>query len=263
MASTIVLLAVLFLAGLGIGFLSGLLGIGGAVLLAPILIFVPPWLGLTPIAPHQVAAIAIIQALAAALAGLPAHWQRGVVQPTLALTMGITATIAATLGAILSLFLDNQAFLVLFASMSTLAVALMLLPRRDDHVTVDSSQIRFSIPLAIAVSAVISFLGSLVGSSGSFLLTPAMLYVLKIPMRVAVGTMLAVVVMAAAAGSVGKVVTGQVPWTLAAVVVVGALQGARWGSKRSAHVPADTLRWLFAAAVMVASVGLWQKVLVG
>ena len=59
--------------GFGGGFLSGLLGLGGAIFMIPLLLYVPPLLGVGQLDMKQVAAVSMVQVLSASLSGLIVH----------------------------------------------------------------------------------------------------------------------------------------------------------------------------------------------
>ncbi len=70
--------------GFVVGMLSGLLGIDGGILAAPLLLYVPPWLGLPALSMHQVSGLAATRALVATEVGAFSHAQRGMVERGLA-----------------------------------------------------------------------------------------------------------------------------------------------------------------------------------
>ena len=90
-----------------------------------------------------------------------------------------------------------------------------------------------------------------------------MLYGLRIPVRVTVGTSLAVVAASAAAGLLGKVATDQVDWVLALALVLGALPGARAGSFVSRRTSTDRLVAVLGVAIALVAVRVWLDVLTG
>ena len=59
--------------GLISGFLSGLLGIGGGIVMAPLLLYAPPLFGMEPLTMQTVAGLTIVQGLVGCLAGLLTH----------------------------------------------------------------------------------------------------------------------------------------------------------------------------------------------
>jgi uncharacterized membrane protein YfcA len=72
------------------GFLSGLLGIGGGIIMAPLLLYVPPLFGLGPLAMRTVAGLTILQGLVACIFGVVAHKKFNFVSARLTGWMGLT-----------------------------------------------------------------------------------------------------------------------------------------------------------------------------
>jgi uncharacterized membrane protein YfcA len=84
-----------------------------------------------------------------------------------------------------------------------------------------------------------------------------------IPVRLSIGTSLAMVGMAAVAGFVGKAVTGQVPLWAAAILVLGSLVGALLGGRVSHRLPVAALRFVLVALIAVVMVRIWIDVFRG
>lgn len=253
----------LFMIGLTGGFFSGLLGLGGAVLLVPLLLFVPPLFGFPALHMKQVAAITAVQVFFAALSGMLAHWRNRFVHKDLVLTMGGTSALAALAGGLLSDLVHARALLLLFATVATAAGLLMFLPRREEDADATADSVRFNKPLAAAIALAVGLVGGLVGAAGAFIYLPLMMYVLKIPTRVTLGSTLAIVLFTAAFGMVGKVVTGQVDWPLALALVLGSVPGAQTGGYLSRHIRAGVLRWMVAVVIWGAVLQMWRQALAG
>jgi uncharacterized membrane protein YfcA len=102
-----------------------------------------------------------------------------------------------------------------------------------------------------------------VGAGGAFLLVPVMVGVMRIPMRLSIGTSLAMVGMSAIAGFIGKAVTGQVPLWPAATVVLGSLSGAPLGGRVSRRVPVTVLRAVLAGIITLVMLRVWVDLATG
>lgn len=239
--------------GFGGGVLSGLLGIGGGILMTPLLLYVPPALQQPALDMQTVAGLTIVQSLFAGLSGLASHHERGSVHVRLALWLGGTMVVTAFGGAWWSASVSSETLLGLFGGLAVVAACLMLVPRAhiDEERRADS--VSFSRACAVAVGIVIGFAGGMVGQSGAFMVVPAMIHVLRVPVRTAIGTTLAVVVMAAVAGTLGKLSTGQVVLPLAAALVPPTIIGARIGARWSGRVRPDVLRRVLALVIAAAA----------
>jgi hypothetical protein len=120
--------------------------------------------------------------------------------------------------------------------------------------------VSFNKPIAIAIGIVVGFLIGMVGQGGAFIIIPILLYVLKIPLRVALGSTLAIGLFSATAGLIGKVATGQVPFYMAAALLPGAIMTARFGGIVSKKTHVQLLRWLLAVIISATAIKVWYDI---
>src|SRR5512143_408227 len=100
--------------GLGGGFLSGLLGLGGAIFMIPLLLYVPPMLGMPGLDMKQVAAISMVQVLSASLSGLIVHKKNRFVSKSILLYMGACNAIGNLAGSLASHYTKSAFLLAVF-----------------------------------------------------------------------------------------------------------------------------------------------------
>lgn len=251
---------IVLLLGLGVGFLSGLLGIGGGVILTPLLLYLPPLLGVGHLDMREVAGLTMVQGLSAAASGVLRHHRYGFVCRSLVACMGTTIAMSSLLGAVLSRFVQAQVLLAVFATLALAAALLMLTPRPEADDTEDCTEVRYSRALAVGVAAVVGGLGGLVGQGGAFILVPLMLYLLRLPTRITLGSSLGIIFFSALASFIGKLGTGQIHLPLAALLALGAVPGAQVGGYASRHVHPRRLRQLLAVLIGMTALKMWQEV---
>jgi len=242
------------LLGLVAGFLSGLLGIGGGIIMAPLLLYVPPLFGCEPLAMQVVAGLTIVQGLAACLSGGLAHRRFHCVSGGLTLWMGGTIFVAALIGGAGAKHMANHVLLAIFAFLALVAAVLICLPTRTDSEAPDIALFRFSRSRAVSVAGAVGLLGGLVGQGGSFILIPLMTSFMQVPTRIAIGSNLGIVFLASLAGFIGKAATGQIAWALALPIVLTVLPAAQLGGLLSRRVPIAGLRVLLALCIAIAAV---------
>lgn len=247
--------------GLVTGFLSGLLGIGGGIVMAPLLLYVPPLFGLEPLPMKVVAGLAIVQGLLGCISGALSHRRFGFVSGRLSLYMGSSIFIAAMVGGIGSVYVSNEILLFLFAALALCASFLILIPVKLDSENPDIETLKFNRWRAMISASGVGLLGGLVGQGGSFILIPLMTSFVQIPTRIAIGSNLAIVFLSSAAGFIGKGVTGQIEWLLTIPIVLTVLPAAYVGSLISRKVPVLRLRQALAILIAVAAVKMWSSVL--
>jgi uncharacterized protein len=245
------LLLVLGLIG---GTLSGLLGIGGGLVIVPLLLYTPLWLGFDPVDIRTATAVAVVQVTAATLSGTLAHRRRGAVYMRMAVTMSVASAIGALLGGVVSASVPSDLLLLATAILATAAALLMLLPPRVDDQDTDAPA--FNVPVVCISGLVIGLVIGMNGS-GAFLMMPTLIYLVGLPTRIALGTVLAVGFPTSLAAAIGKIVTGQVPLLTSTIVVIGAIVGAQAGSWLSARTSPRALRWIYGLLVSLIAAGLW------
>jgi uncharacterized membrane protein YfcA len=257
------LISTLVFLGLGGGFLSGLLGLGGAIFMIPLLLYVPPLLGVGLLDMKQVAAVSMVQVLSASLTGVLVHNKNKFVSKQLLLTMGVMNAVGNLVGSLASKNVKSGFLLAIFATLAVIAAVVMFIPRRDQGADVPPEQVRFNKPLAAAVSLAIGSFGGMVGAPGAFLYIPVMIYVLNLPTRIVIGSTLGIVLLGAITGTVGKMVTGQIIWPYALALVVGTIPGAQLGGTVSKKVNTKHLRMAIAVIIAITGIRMWVQVLSG
>ena len=248
-------LALLVLAlGFAGGVLSGLLGVGGGIVMAPALLYVPRLLGAGAFDMKEVTGLTITQGLLACLSGTLRHGRYGCVSKRLVCSMGPAVVAGALAGAVASSRVEARALMLLLAALAGGAAALMWLPKTEREDEADGAALH--VPLAVLIALGVGFLGGMVGQGGSFLLVPLMLHVLRVPTRVAIGSNLALVLLSSAAGLAGKLATAQVPLLAAGMLALGTVPGAQAGSALSHRMPTRGLRAALATVVSLSALVL-------
>ncbi len=237
--------------------LGGVIGIGGAVILIPAFLVIPPLLGQPPMDMHAVSGITSVQVLASSLLGAFLHSRRGAFDIRVVLAIGIPLMLASFVGARLSVAVSAQFLEGLFATVALAGATLMLLSRRDaeDH----AFQLRYGRAIGIAVP--VGLFGGMVGMAGGFLLSPLMVTVVGIPLRITIGSTLGIVIIGAFATAVGKALAGMVEPIATAAAIIGALPGMWLGVLISHKLHLSQLRWLLAFVIAVIGLGMLVRVL--
>lgn len=201
-----------------------------------------------------VAGLTMVQSLFATGSGAIVHRKFQYLSRPLVLWMGSGATIASLAGAVFSRNMSSDVLEGIFSVLALAGAALMLLPYTEAEEEPTARSVDFNRALALACALAIGLVGGMVGQSGAFIVIPVMLYVLKIPTRTAIGSSLGVVFLAALAGSIGKIATDQLDYSMALFCVVGAVAGAQLGGLLSIHTRRRRLRHVL--AILIAATAL-------
>ena len=258
---SLALLLTLAILGACGGFAAGFLGVGGGILLFPLLLYLPPFLGLESLDAKTVAALVVSQVFFACLVGGTAHWRSGHVHGKTTLVAATAAMTGSFAGGVASKWISEWFLLLLFGLTTLFAAALMFLPAPSadqEQIPVDQVAVPFILlsTLSFATGVVVGFLGA-----GNFVFVPLLIYILKVPTRIAIGSNLVIAVLSTFAGFLGKLLTGQVPLLMALAVITGAGVGAFAGEWSSERVSPRVLRYVYAGVIGVVAVRIWITIL--
>lgn len=194
-------LSALFFGAL-IGLSLGLVGGGGSILTVPILVYA---MGQPP---HAAASSSLAIVGLNAMFGMTGHFRSGNVQLRTGFTFGALGIAGAVVGTWLNRQVPGQLLLVLFAVVMLIAAAAML--RRDTSggasLTTASPVVRPGWPKLIAAGTGVGLMTGFFGVGGGFVIVPALVLVLGLPMRLAIGTSLLVIAINSAASLAARMV---------------------------------------------------------
>lgn len=237
-----------WLGALAIGFTLGILGSGGSILTVPVLVYLF----------HQPEKVAIAGSLAVVgsisfAAAIP-YAARRLVDWHSILLFGIPGMIAAFGGAWAGRYLPGVLQLLLFAVVVLLAAGMMLRPRRAPAMPAERAALPlWSVPLA---GAAIGFITGLVGVGGGFMIVPALVLLVGVPMHRAVGTSLCIIVLNTFTGfhkyiSVLDQRHLSLDWSVLGVIAAIGIVGSLIGNVVGTRVPQARLKRVFGVFLIV------------
>ncbi len=276
---------VLLLLGGGVGFLSGLFGVGGGFLMTPLLIFI----GIP-------AAVAVgseaAQIVAASVSGVIAHMRRGNVDFRMGGVLLAGGLVGSTVGVQIFKLLQqlgqidlviSLAFVVVLGVIGTLMLVEALrtlrrsarakrtggtgpVRRLHQHNWIHGLPFKMRFPRSkLYISAIAPFgigtlvgvLAALMGVGGGFIMVPAMIYLLGMPTSVVIGTSLFQIVFVTANVTFLQAwQTQTVDIFLALLLLVGGVVGAQFGARLGAQLRGEQLRGLLALMVLAVALKL-------
>jgi uncharacterized membrane protein YfcA len=265
--------------GAAVGFLSGMFGVGGGFLITPLLIFynIPPVVAV---------ATGANQVVASSISGAITHFRRGSLDVKLGTVLLVGGLTGATVGIwifsllraigqldlIISLmyvvFLGTVGGLMLLESINAMRRAARNeppAPRKPGHqhwvhklplkVRFKKSKIYLSVIPVVALGFAIGILTSIMGVGGGFIMVPAMIYLLRIPTNVVVGTSLFQIIFVTAYTTIVQAATNfSVDIVLAFILMVAGVIGAQYGVRVGQKLRGEQLRALL--GLLVLAVGL-------
>ncbi|NEJ69408.1 TSUP family transporter [Rhizobium phaseoli] len=267
--------------GAAVGFLSGMFGVGGGFLITPLLIFynIPPIVAV---------ATGANQVVASSISGAITHFRRGTLDVKLGTVLLIGGLSGATVGIwifsllraigqldlIISLmyviFLGTVGGLMLLESINAMRRAARNeppAPRKPGHqhwvhrlplkVRFKKSKVFLSVIPIVALGFAIGILTSIMGVGGGFIMVPAMIYLLRIPTNVVVGTSLFQIIFVTAYTTIVQAATNfSVDIVLAFILMVAGVIGAQYGVRVGQKLRGEQLRALLGLLVLAVGVRL-------
>lgn len=227
--------------GLAGGFMAGLVGIGGGIVIIPLLVYVA---GL-PV--NLATGISMVQAFFATTSGLVVHRRNRTVDWNLGILLGAVGIVGALVGSFGSASMSGQALLTIYFGLVVIAILLMVMAPRG----VENENYKVNRPLAGTLGLGVGVLAGMLGVGGGFIMTPLMISVLKIPTRSAVGTSLLMILPTTLAGSIGKIATGQFDLSIAAIIIAGSITGAQFGGRANAKLTPRAVRLVLTVLLIV------------
>lgn len=229
-------------AGVVIGLALGLLGGGGSILLVPVLVY------LVGMDAHAAVASSLAIVGANALIGTVMHWRAGNVRVRQSLTFGAAGMAGAYAGANFTQYVSEALLMVIFSVLMLVVGFLMIrpLPVDEQQDTTEQSSLVRTILAGVGVGVLTGFLGI----GGGFLIVPALVLVMGMPMSAAVGSSLLVIVMSASAGLLGHLQSSVLDWGIILVFTVAGVAGLNVGVSLNRRWSGQRLRRAFAGMVM-------------
>ncbi len=267
------------LLGLGAGFLAGMFGIGGGFLATPFLMFIG-------IPPAIAVSTSTNQIIAASVSGLLVQFRKRNVDIKMGLFLVLGGFFGSTFGVSIFRILQSSGHidiviaLVYVIFLGTISVTMLIdsvrtlmekkygvtwdkkpengeggflksLERLPWQVYFPKSEITVSILIPIILSAGIGILVALMGIGGGFLMIPAMIYILRMPSSVVVGTSLfQIVFIASNATFLQAVTSNNVDIVLAFLMIISSAVGAQIGTRAGYKVDADSMRSFLALLLL-------------
>ncbi|MGY1593580.1 sulfite exporter TauE/SafE family protein [Geodermatophilus sp. SYSU D00708] len=255
--------------GLGIGLVLGALGGGGAVLTVPALVHV---LGLD--AQAATTGSLVVVGTSAVVAAL-GHAASGRVRWGVAAGFAAAGVPAGLAGTALNRRVDGDVLLLAFSGVVLLAAAAMLAQtrtadRRPAPVGAPAPPDEPPAPEAwgrtarvLAAGLVAGLATGFFGVGGGFVIVPALVLLLRLPMPVAVGTSLVVIAVNSGAALIGRAGTAQFDWAVLAPFTLAAVAGSLAGKRVADRLPARSLTRAFAVLLVVVALYTGGNALVG
>lgn len=260
-----------------VGLLSGIFGVGGGFLMTPILIMIG-------IPPTVAAASDSNQIVGASTSGTLAHYRLGNVDFKMGILLLIGGVLGGTVGVQLIKILrhmGNADFLIQITYVVMLGFVgiymfveslqqlkgtekapshrpekesryALLLKKLPWQTRFERSGIELSILMPLGLGIFVGILAAIMGVGGGFIMVPIMVYLLRMPMHVVVGTSLFQILFTCIDVTIMQASTNHtVDFVLALILLIGSTLGAQFGVKISRRLKGEQLKIILASLVLI------------
>ncbi|MFS0674353.1 sulfite exporter TauE/SafE family protein [Ornithinibacillus sp. 179-J 7C1 HS] len=246
------------LIGILTAFVGSLVGLGGGVILIPILIlfyqFVPGFEWATP---QAIVGISLITMIFTSLASTLTYLKKGRVDYKTGLLFLIGSIPGSVFGSWLNQFMETDAFLLYFGILIIGISILFFLKQRPDnnrqldgenlrtfHIDGEIYQYSFSTWFACSLSIIVGTLSGLFGIGGGSIMVPAMILLFGFPVHIATATSMFMIFFVSIIGASTHIALGHIEWEYVLFFIPGAWIGGKLGAKTSQLLKSNTLEWI-------------------
>jgi len=248
----------LLITGIGVGFASGLLGVGGCFIMVPVQFWALKSIGVDPTVAIRIAfGTNLLVVLPTAFSGAMTHHKKGAVLWKAGVSFGIAGAFGAFFGALIASHLPGKVLTTAFG-VAVILGGIRMLTAKPPKITDESSDsltafILWGIPLGIV--------SGIIGIGGGVLMIPIMVWFLKFKMHQAVGTSTALMIFTAAGGALSYWInglgieglppysTGYLNWYQWIVLAGVSIPWAAVGANTAHLLPAKQLKYFFIAVM--------------
>jgi|MudIll2142460700_1097286.scaffolds.fasta_scaffold149862_2 hypothetical protein len=263
----------IFVVGIAVGVLGSMLGIGGGVLLIPLLI------GLFGVGIKTAIGASIISVIATSAAAGAVYVSRGQTHSRLAMVLEVATTLGALTGGFTAVLLSPNLLTGIFAAVLVYVAFSMRRIRKDEPEAAPTGLLDTSyydpmtgkritygvrhLPLGMGASFLAGNVSGLLGIGGGIIKVPIMSLVMGMPLRAAIATSNFAIGITAATSAIIYYQHGYIDPSIAIPTALGVLVGARQGTRLGGRVRSNRLKQIFQVVVLVFAVQMFVKSLRG
>lgn len=233
--------------GFAAGILGSMIGLGGGLVVVPVLTFFgfPPALA---------ASNSLFAAFSNAVASTISYAKQKRIEYSLGLKLGLLSVPGTILGALISDQITPSLFKILFGILLVASSAYIYSKRKIESKVYNTS--KQLMVLAVAASFFAGIISSLFGIGGGIVFVPLMVIAMGLSMRLAAPTSQLILLFASASGMIVHSILGHPDFYQALLLAVGAFGGGLVGSRLSVEVEEKKLKILVSAVMVVAAIKL-------
>lgn len=236
--------------GILVGLLGALLGIGGGMVIVPLLVFAWDY------EPQLAIGTSVLMVLMNAVSGTWGYIRQKKVCVDAALKFAVATVPGAFLGSYAAEYLQGRLFYLVFGAFFVLAAINMYRKASKNAAGKTAGEVPevYNWKLGVLCSVGVGFLASILGIGGGIVHVPFMVYVLNFPVHVAIATSTCILAVSSLAGLVSHAMLGHIVWTSGLAICAGAFVGAQGGVALAQRLQSGILMKLASVLVLITGI---------
>lgn len=236
--------------GILVGLLGALLGIGGGMVIVPLLVFVWHY------EPQLAIGTSVLVVLLNAVSGTWGYIRQKKVCVDAALKFAVATVPGAFLGSYAAEYLQDRLFYLVFGAFFVLAAINMYRKANKEAAGKTAGEVPevYNWKLGVLCSVGVGFLASILGIGGGIVHVPFMVYVLNFPVQVAIATSTCILAVSSLAGLVSHAMLGHIVWISGLAIGAGAFVGAQGGVSLAQRLQSGILMKLAGVLVLITGI---------
>jgi len=225
--------------GIGVigGTVSGLLGIGGGIIMIPLLLY------FTDVDTKAATAISMIQVFFASSFGALFNYLQKNIKVKYALYFGLSSMTFSLIGSLLTKYIPSTVIKIvyLFAVSTALLLFFFRNNKGEEETVFNKNKFLKVVPLGVLAGLI----GGILGVGGGFLYVPILVYFFNFYICSAVGTSLLIVLFNSIPGVIGKIFAAKFDISTAVIIAVGAIGGSKLGTYLNKRIKPVIIKVIF------------------
>lgn len=246
--STVIMMLLIGVFG---GFISGLVGIGGAIIIYPAILLLPPLFGVPAYSAYIASGLTSSQVFFSTLSGSLKARKKTEFSPPLVIYMSGGMITGSMLGALLANLFNAEFVNAIYIIIALIALILMFI-----NVKPNLNQSSFNKPLLVMVGLFVGIISGIVGAGGAFIIIPILLVLFKLPMNMVVANSIVIAFISSIGAFIIKLIQGYIPLEDALFLIIGSIIFAPLGLKLSKKIPNFIQKWIISILIIVAIIQL-------
>ncbi|MDW4475645.1 sulfite exporter TauE/SafE family protein [Staphylococcus saprophyticus] len=246
--STVIMMLLIGVFG---GFISGLVGIGGAIIIYPAILLLPPLFGVPAYSAYIASGLTSSQVFFSTLSGSLKARKKPEFSPPLVIYMSGGMITGSMLGAFLANLFNAEFVNTIYIIIALIALILMFI-----NVKPNLNQSSFNKPLLVMVGLFVGIISGIVGAGGAFIIIPILLVLFKLPMNMVVANSIVIAFISSIGAFIIKLIQGYIPFEDALFLIIGSILFAPLGLKLSKKIPNFIQKWIISILIIVAIIQL-------